>query len=70
MRIVHVADYFQPQLGYQEYFTARAQVKDGHEVHVITSYRYRPFDDFEHSVGPVLGARVVGTGDDVASWRL
>ena len=36
MRIVHVIDYYQPKLGYQETFLAREQCKLGHEVRVVT----------------------------------
>ena len=39
MRIVHVIGYFQPEYGYEEYYTALTQLKFGHEVHVITSDR-------------------------------
>jgi len=41
---MHVIGYFQPELGYQEYFLAREQVKLGHEVWVVCSdliYPYR-----------------------------
>lgn len=43
MRIAHVVAYFQPQLGYQEYYLALEQQRLGHEVHVITSDRYTPW---------------------------
>ena len=36
MKILHVADSYQPQLGYQETALAECQAKVGHEVHVIT----------------------------------
>jgi len=39
MKIVHVIGFFQPEYGYEEYYTALNQVKLGHEVHVITSDR-------------------------------
>jgi hypothetical protein len=42
MKIIHVIDYFQPQLGYQETFLAKEQAKQGHEVYVLTSDRYNP----------------------------
>ena len=42
MRIVHVIDYFQPQLGYQETYLAREHQRAGHDVHVVTSDRYLP----------------------------
>lgn len=43
MIIVHVIGYFQPELGYKEYFLAKEQVKLGHHVHVVTSDRIYPF---------------------------
>ena len=58
MRIVHVLDYCQAKLGYQDFFLARAQIEDGHEVTVVTSDRFRPFPDYEQSVGGVLGTRI------------
>jgi len=39
MKIVHIIGFFQPEYGYEEYYTALNQVKLGHEVHVITSDR-------------------------------
>lgn len=37
MKIVHIIGYFQPEYGYEEYYTALNQAKIGHEVHVLTS---------------------------------
>lgn len=37
MKIVHIIGYFQPEYGYEEYYTALNQAKMGHEVHVLTS---------------------------------
>jgi glycosyltransferase involved in cell wall biosynthesis len=37
MKIVHVIGYFQPDLGYEEFYTAKNQAKDGHDVHVVCS---------------------------------
>jgi len=42
MRIVHVGDYFEPQVGYQQTFLTKEQLKLGHEVYVVTSDRYSP----------------------------
>lgn len=46
MKIVHVIGYFQPEFGYKEYYIARNQVKQGHEVYVITSDRVAPFEQY------------------------
>ncbi|MFW3146834.1 MAG: glycosyltransferase family 4 protein [Thermoplasmatota archaeon] len=47
MKIAHVVSYFQPEFGYEEYFSAREQAAMGHEVHVITSDRIFPFKNVE-----------------------
>lgn len=47
MKIAHVVSYFQPEFGYEEYYSAREQAKLGHEVHVITSDRIFPFKNVE-----------------------
>ena len=62
MKIVHVIPYFQPKLGYQEFYLAKEQQKMGHEVCVITSDRYAPYPDFLRTVGKILGQRYVGRG--------
>lgn len=72
MRIVHVMDYFQPQLGYQETFLAREHAKMGHEVLVVTSDRYDPLL-FPANKG-VLGSRIKSAGffveEGINVWRL
>jgi glycosyltransferase involved in cell wall biosynthesis len=57
LRIVHVIPYFQPKLGYQEYYLAKEQQKLGHEVFVVCSDRYYPFSNYEETVQKVLGDR-------------
>jgi len=39
MKIVHLIGYFNTGRGYQEYFLAKKQIKEGHQVFVITSNR-------------------------------
>ncbi|MEI6681820.1 MAG: glycosyltransferase family 4 protein [Bacteroidota bacterium] len=63
MKIIHTINYFQPQLGYQEYFLAKEHVKLGHEVHVITSDRYYPIEDYDNTAKPVLGDRILTPGE-------
>jgi glycosyltransferase involved in cell wall biosynthesis len=65
MRIVHVSSWFQPKLGYSEFHLPKAQAKRGHTVSVVTSDRFFPFPDYEHTVGKLLGPRIVGDGDFV-----
>lgn len=40
MKILHIIDYFQPQIGYQESYLAKTQIKKGYEVRVISSNLY------------------------------
>jgi len=63
MRIVHLIEYFAPKLGYQETYLAREQAKLGHDVAVLTSDRYFPFPDYEETIQPMLGNRIVGSGE-------
>lgn len=65
MKIVHVVAYFQPQLGYQEYFLAKEHLNQGYEVHIITSDRYYPFNDYDNTVKKVLGERIIGERVDL-----
>ena len=62
MKIVHVTDYFHPLLGYQDTFLALAALRQGHDVSVVTSDRYRPFESYDETTGPLLGPRRVGAG--------
>ncbi|MGD8760447.1 MAG: hypothetical protein PVJ07_09370, partial [Anaerolineales bacterium] len=66
MRIVHVIDYYQPKMGYQETFLALEHKKLGHEVHVVTSDRYHPRPHYAATWQPVLGPRLqqAGVSDD------
>lgn len=57
MKIVHIIDYFQPRVGYQETFLAREYAKLGHEVTVVTSDFYYPFPHYAQTYGKVLGKR-------------
>lgn len=74
MKIVHLIDYFQPKIGYQETFLAREHAKLGHDVTVLTSDRYFPFPNYESTFTALLGNRHVGTGkrieEDISVWRL
>lgn len=62
MRIVHLCNYIQPKLGYQEFYLAREHARAGHEVTVVASDRYFPFPDYDRTVRRVLGSRFVGAG--------
>lgn len=45
MKILHIIPYFQPEYGYEEYYSAKWQSKLGHNVFVLTSDRIYPFKD-------------------------
>ncbi|OGC25360.1 hypothetical protein A2291_03050 [candidate division WOR-1 bacterium RIFOXYB2_FULL_42_35] len=62
MKILHVIDYFQPELGYQETFLAKEQKKQGHAVAVICSERYAPILFKGRASVAVLGKRLQETG--------
>jgi glycosyltransferase involved in cell wall biosynthesis len=47
MKIVHLVAFFQPELGYEEYYTALKQVKMGLDVSVITSKRPFPYSSIK-----------------------
>ncbi|MCL5798045.1 MAG: glycosyltransferase family 4 protein [Patescibacteria group bacterium] len=63
MKIVHLIDYFQPQVGYQETFLAKEHRKAGYDVCVVTSDRYFPFEGYRSSYFSLLGERYVGEGE-------
>lgn len=65
MKIVHVIDYFQPQLGYQETFLAREHGKSGHDVTVLTSDRYYPYASYDRLFRKLLGKRIVGEKESI-----
>lgn len=62
MRIIHLINYFQSKLGYQEFYLAKYQQKFGHKVLVVTADRYYPFPDYEQNYYNLLGDRFVGIG--------
>ena len=74
MKIVHLIDYFQPKLGYQETFLAREHMRMGHDVCVITSNRYNP-SLYSGGAGiRMLGDRIINPGffteEGIKVWRL
>jgi len=74
MKIIHVIDFFQPKLGYQETFLAREHAHAGHDVCIVTSDRYNPIVYSGDAAKSVLGKRVVGAGyfveEGIQVWRL
>lgn len=65
MKIAHVIDYFQPELGYQETYLALEQIKTGHDVKVFTSDRYHPFSNYSATYKKILGKRIIGCGERI-----
>lgn len=59
MRIVHVTNYYMPELGYQEGYLAMWHARFGHEVHVVTSNRLYPLASGYEIFESVLGKRIV-----------
>lgn len=51
MKIAHVTHYFQPKLGYQEFYLAKKQKEQGHDVTVITSNKFTPFLNYTLAPG-------------------
>jgi glycosyltransferase involved in cell wall biosynthesis len=65
VKIVHLSNYFQPKLGYQEYYLAKEQLRRGHDVFVVTSERYFPFPGYDEYMKSVLGNRIIKAGEFV-----
>jgi glycosyltransferase involved in cell wall biosynthesis len=65
LRIAHLVDYLMPQLGYQEFLLPKWNQRHGHEVHVVTSDRYKPVSDYDQTWGNLLGPRVLTPGCSV-----
>lgn len=74
MKIVHIIDYYQPNMGYQENYLPYYQMKNGNDVVVITSERYFPFKNYENRVGSFLGERIQSEGiiteNDIKIYRI
>jgi glycosyltransferase involved in cell wall biosynthesis len=68
MKIVHLIDYYQPWMGYQETYLAIEQSRLGHEVWVVAADRYMP------RTKKIIENRFVESGiteeDGVKIWRL
>ena len=62
MNIVIVTAYYQPKLGYQQYFLAKSFEKMGHTCTVVTSDRFFPFPSYDKSFKKILGIRIVSPG--------
>jgi len=57
MNILYVVDYYQPQLGYSEYYIPKELSRLGHTVWILTSNYFYPFPDYDNTSGKLLGPR-------------
>ena len=62
MRILHITNYFQPVMGYQETFLAKHQIENGHDVLVVTSDRYASVLYRGGASRDILGNRIRSPG--------
>ena len=60
MRILHLINYFNDNLNYQENNLIKLQNINGHQVTLITSDRYFPFRNYNKNYKKILGKRLVG----------
>ena len=65
MKILHVADYVMPSMGYQEFILPKWNAKNGNDVHIITSDRYTPVPDYGSTWKHILGPRNVGVSTQI-----
>tara|TARA_Y100000588_G_scaffold119814_1_gene131147 strand:- start:1130 stop:2326 length:1197 start_codon:yes stop_codon:yes gene_type:complete len=65
MRILHVADYLMPTMGYQEFILPKWNAKNSNDVHIITSDRYTPVSDYNTTWRYILGPRHVGVSTQI-----
>jgi glycosyltransferase involved in cell wall biosynthesis len=62
MKIVHVMDWYIPNMGYQENFLPAEQKKLGFDVEIITSDRFPPYEGYSKNVGKIQGKRIIDPG--------
>lgn len=63
MRIVHVTDWYIPNMGYQENCLPAEQAKLGHEVWIITSDKVPPYGGFRQATEHLYPGRFIGVGE-------
>ena len=61
MKILHLINYFNDNLDYQENRLINLQKINGHKVNLITSDRFFPFKDYDLLYKKTLGNRIVGS---------
>jgi len=74
LKIVHIMNWYIPNMGYQENYLPMEQKKLGHDVEIITSDRFPALKGFKQHVGRIHKNRVVEKGTftdkDVVIHRL
>nr|WP_319374732.1 glycosyltransferase family 4 protein [uncultured Methanobacterium sp.] len=63
MKIVHVMDWYMPNMGYQENFLPLEQKKLGNDVEIICSDRIPKIEGFKETIGIKLQNRIIGEGN-------
>ena len=61
MKILHLINYFNDNLDYQENRLINLQKINGHKVNLITSDRFFPFKNYDLLYKKTLGSRIVGS---------
>ncbi len=73
-KIIQFVNYYQPQLGYQEYHFAKVFAEMGYESHVVTSNYYFPYPQYDKNFQTLLGGRNLRPGkyteSGITIWRL
>lgn len=57
MKILHICDYFNIKLGYQEVFLAKEEIKNWDEVFIVSSNRNYPYPNYENSYKKIIWER-------------
>lgn len=62
MKILHIMNYYQEEMGYQENWLPFFQEKLNNDVLIVASDKFFPFPDYDKSIKYLLGPRNVGSG--------
>lgn len=62
LRIVHIADFVMPAVGYQEFLLPKWNARHGHEAYILCADRYAPIPNYEEVWAKTLGSRICGAG--------
>lgn len=62
MKIVHIMDWYMPNMSYQENFLPSEEKKLGNEVYIITSDKMPTYKGYSAHIGKINGNRLIGVG--------